>query len=613
MENLFINPGALWFASLSAAILVLYLLRLKRRRVEISSTLLWERSLEEFQANAPFQWLKKNLLLFLQLLLLALLVLSLARPFFTSRAFQGGKTVLLIDTSYSMLAKDGGKTRLDTAMDAARSLIRDMSRGEQTMIAALNHRPKVVAGFTPDKMELVRILPSLAGEMGGYADLSTALRLLQSISAQNVRIVLISDGGFDDIEESAIPEHVELEFISVAGPESNAGITGLSVSRTPAGEYELFAAISSTYPSAITRTIKLTANRETIDQRSIEIQPGGRAEIVVPGLPYIDVPLIIEIDGVDAFGEDNEAHVILPPKQVIPVTLVSETDILMESALANNPAFDVVRVPPSAATNPALYERPGVFIFNRVTPSNGILAPLLAINPGAAVGGVRIGETTVSPRVVDWDANSPVMQYISIQDLVIGEARAATLGQGARTLVDGTAGPLIVAGEENLIRYIAVLFDFAQSDFPFRAAFPIFLGNSITWLSKSAQGYDPFNAAVGKKWRFKFDEGIPQADLTSPSGGRIRLTAKAGQVGGIELNETGIWKLSAAGETVSISSNLLNVRESRLEHKNAFKIGGEKIEASSQAKSNREIYGWLILIAIFVLLGEWYIFHQRNL
>lgn len=520
--------------------------------------------------------------------------------------------MLLIDTSYSMLATDGGKSRIDRALDAARAIIRDMSLGEQTMIAALNHRPKIVAGFTPDKMELIKTLPLLTRELGGYSDLSSALKLLQTISAQKVRIVLISDGGFEDIDESALPEHVSLEYISVGGREQNAGITGLSVTRTPGAEYEIFAAISSTYERPLTRTVRLSAGWQTVDQRAIEIPPGGRAEIVVPGLQYTDVPLKLEIVEPDSFAADNEAYVILPPEQVIPVTLVSEPDVLIESALMNNPALDVVRVPPTAASNPSLYDRPGVFIFNRVSPAGGVQAPILVAGAGS-VGSLSLGEIIQSPKVVDWDRNSPIMRFVSIQDLVIGEARASQPGRGARVVVDGTQGPLIVAGEENLIRYIAVLFDFAKSDFPFRAAFPIFLNNSVSWLSKSAQGYDPFNAAVARQWRFKFDEGIPHADLRSPSGGFIRLTAKAGQVGGVELNEIGLWRLSAAGQTANISSNLLDERESRLEYKDSFKIGGEEVEGKRQAKSNREIYGWLIFIALLVLLGEWYVFHQRNL
>ncbi len=55
-------PINLAFALLSAAIVVLYLLRLRRTERTISSTLLWEESLRDAQANAPWQKLRQSLL-----------------------------------------------------------------------------------------------------------------------------------------------------------------------------------------------------------------------------------------------------------------------------------------------------------------------------------------------------------------------------------------------------------------------------------------------------------------------------------------------------------------------------------------------------------------------
>src|SRR5918999_6115673 len=84
------------------ALLVLYFLKLRRREVAISSTLLWRKAIQDLQVNAPFQRLRRNLLLLLQMLLLALLLLALARPVSNYRPGAGKMTVILIDRSASM-------------------------------------------------------------------------------------------------------------------------------------------------------------------------------------------------------------------------------------------------------------------------------------------------------------------------------------------------------------------------------------------------------------------------------------------------------------------------------------------------------------------------------
>src|SRR6478672_13869771 len=95
----FLNP---WTAALAGAIvipslLVLYFLKLRRREMAVSSTLLWKKAVQDLQVNAPFQKLRRNLLLLLQLLLLLFLCLALSRPVSNFSPGAGHLTVILID------------------------------------------------------------------------------------------------------------------------------------------------------------------------------------------------------------------------------------------------------------------------------------------------------------------------------------------------------------------------------------------------------------------------------------------------------------------------------------------------------------------------------------
>ena len=92
----FLTPLAFWLAALAIPIILLYMLKLRRKQVEVSSTLLWQQVLREQQANAPWQKLKRNLLLLLQLLILAALIFALARPAWQTRAVASGSVIVLL-------------------------------------------------------------------------------------------------------------------------------------------------------------------------------------------------------------------------------------------------------------------------------------------------------------------------------------------------------------------------------------------------------------------------------------------------------------------------------------------------------------------------------------
>src|SRR5437588_7546542 len=93
-------------AGVPVGIIALYFLKLRRRPIQVPSTLLWRRSLEDLHVNSLFQRLRKNLLLFLQLLAVILVMLTLAGPRIRGSSSQGERFVLAIDNSASMSASD---------------------------------------------------------------------------------------------------------------------------------------------------------------------------------------------------------------------------------------------------------------------------------------------------------------------------------------------------------------------------------------------------------------------------------------------------------------------------------------------------------------------------
>src|SRR5262245_26393402 len=102
-------------AAAGAAVLVLYILKLRRRPVAVPFSRIWERILRDKEATSLFSQLKRLLSLLLQLALLTLLLLALGDPRTAANLVEGRNVVVLIDASASMKAVDVSPSRLEAA------------------------------------------------------------------------------------------------------------------------------------------------------------------------------------------------------------------------------------------------------------------------------------------------------------------------------------------------------------------------------------------------------------------------------------------------------------------------------------------------------------------
>src|SRR5213075_2950620 len=139
----FLAPIGFAFAAAFPVVIVFYLLKRKRVIKLVSSTLLWQKFLAETQANAPFQRLRHNWLLLLQILLLTLVVLALARPYFAGSAKNSRLRVLILDASASMQAIDEKPSRFEKARGEALKVVDSLRDTEQAMIVLAGAQTEV--------------------------------------------------------------------------------------------------------------------------------------------------------------------------------------------------------------------------------------------------------------------------------------------------------------------------------------------------------------------------------------------------------------------------------------------------------------------------------------
>lgn len=307
------TPGIAWIAAAIAVptLLILYFLKLRRRNVDISSTLLWKKAIQDLHANAPFQKLRKNLLLFLQLLVLAAIILALAQPQMMSDRTTGELKIFMIDRSASMNATDGDPdstrtvTRLDRAKEFAIDEVDAMreaglfsdERADHAMVITYDANAIVLQQFTSDKDALRAAINSIeAGD--GPSRLGEAMQLAKSRKAARTfiddaggetegemrevegmtagppqQIHIFSDGRLADAGEvvPAVEDSVLYHAIGSAGAK-NIGITSVRAERSYENPVELtvFAAIEST--DAIERAVDVELRVDGVPVATKEIR-----------------------------------------------------------------------------------------------------------------------------------------------------------------------------------------------------------------------------------------------------------------------------------------------------------------------------------------------------
>src|SRR6476646_1289661 len=116
-------PLALAWSLLAIPIVIFYILKIRLRRVPVSTTIFWQQIFDAKRPRSLWQILRHLLSLLVQIVWLLLLVFALAEPFFTWEILQARRLILVVDNSASMRATDVTPTRLDAAKRLGKQLI----------------------------------------------------------------------------------------------------------------------------------------------------------------------------------------------------------------------------------------------------------------------------------------------------------------------------------------------------------------------------------------------------------------------------------------------------------------------------------------------------------
>jgi hypothetical protein len=467
MTFLAFGPGlaALLAAATSAIIVSLYLLKLRHRKVFISSSILWRRVLDERQAHSLWEKLRTIISMAVAVTIALLIVLSLARPQIEWLTGKNERIVIVLDTSPTMGTQTSyEKTRWQHTVVNAKSLLD--GGVPTTEFRILDTAGVTASAFTTDRKEVRDLIDTMSPK---------------SVDPQFPKV----DGGTSDVyfvsDGVAIhntPSYVKR--ISAFESANNVGITAFeirSIPSTPLG-YEAYLEVQNfgeatnaglTLTGAggqkISKTVRLGTRETYKDVFDLSQFPGGGIRAAIQAKD-------------DAFALDDVAFAYLPMKRQTRTMLVTKGNRYLETALKLDKYVDLTVVDPAN-----FRESPNIdaYIFDRFAPSTPPSRPALIFGTPAAPWLKPATAVIEKPEIVTWSENHPIMQHVPLHDVAI--ERAARIDAENLTVIAASKQtPLIVVSDKP--KWVMLTFDLQSSDFAFHVGFPVFIENVLAWFSR---------------------------------------------------------------------------------------------------------------------------------
>ncbi len=487
----FTTPLALLGLLFIPAVVAMYLLKLRRDETIVPSTMLWSRLMADVEANAPWQKLRRSLLLLLQLLLVAILAILAARPFLERPAGLARDVVVVLDTSASMGATDVGPNRLEAAKAAALDALRDLPTGGVVSLIAADRRARIVVNETTD---LGRIRQALDGieVSSSRGDLGDALELAGKLAARSgdAQILVATDGALAKPVVGTANVPAKVTVLPVGRERKNQAIVALAVRTAPSAvTRSVFVSVANLDLERAARRLEVWGDGGLIEVRDLQLDPQARSDVVIDDVPRDVATLELRLVGADPaatgapdqLAVDDHAWAVIPPDRPREILVVGVGDPYLETALSYLPNVRLFGILPTEYPDKAARADGtdwDLIIFEGSLPATLPRTPILAIGPTATSPLGTVAGTLANPGIGSLDPAEPILRYVDLSTTHIASAAKLTLPEWARTVIPGPAGaPRLYTGTRAGLPTAVLAFEPRETDLPLQVAFPILRAN----------------------------------------------------------------------------------------------------------------------------------------
>jgi hypothetical protein len=665
----FATPIAFALAAVAIPIVIFYILKVRLRRVPVSTNLFWKQIYDEKPPRSIWQYLRHLLSLLAQLLFVALLVLAVADPTLSWQLLRARRIVAVIDNSASMRVGDVAPSRFEAAIKAALATAEGLRFRDEMAIVLAGHEPEVVIGMSGHVPTLKRALRSIKVS-DNPTELEPAIALGQQLIGEHPhgQIVVFTDGcaqtsslipppsslsgeerGRESFSEERLPNGDVVSPKKTPDPElrvfgndktGNIGITQFQVRRSlidPLG-YEVLAVVKNASSQAVKGRLELELDGIPVDVLPLDLLPDGiftrslektslEGGVLVAKLTELVAAEDMVASAADkttdeaklnALTTDDQAWAVLPPREIQNVLIVSSGNLFLQKVFEANP---LVRVT-IAKEFPAAWPGNSIIVLHQNVPDKLPNGDLFIVDPLNNCDAWEVGESLANPIITEQDKGSPLMTHVRLDNVLMPEARQLKFTDQPHVLAGSLAGePVYAEVKRSGGKCLVLSVDINEGDLAFRTAFPIMVTNSLGWFAGQI-GELRESLATGSMT----EVGVADADVESASEFlllspslesqplTVRGTVDNPHLSIPSLDECGVWSIARgtsddAVPLIDLAVNLANDAETDL--RAPAELMTEEPQTLIAGWFTRPIWFYLTAIACLVTVTEWWLYQRR--
>lgn len=594
------NPlGFYAFASV-AVLIIIYLIRPRPKDVTIPSLMFLMRDTGATKQATFFRQFLSSLLFFIQLFALGLLALSLTWPLITTTYDSTAtNTVVVLDLSASMQAKDGFSTRFDEAVGVAKRSV----KGKTSIVLAENRPALALEGKSEERakslLETIQVTDT-------RTNLGDAIVLAGDLlKGEEGRVLVVSDfawtDGSDPIVVKRLLEAKDLvvDFVNVGNPRENIGIVDVKIDRLTTRVFlknfhrrEKAVTLAVDYEGGEDKKYAKTILPESVEIFEIESRGGVTT---------------FTIEDADDFMVDNTIWVSNPQREKIKALLITDTDdIFIKNALLASGNIDVTTTESVLAGTAFSENREGykIIVLGDVDPSN--LPPFFierdiktAVDKGASFiieANEKLAELETSDvmpvalgQLLGETAIFSSVENILTKDVTFGSVKQYynAFAPNNTVVIAATSdgSPIIALKDIGDGRVVYYGINDPKSDFKSAPSYPIFWNNLVNFLL-GIENLNNFNLKTGSIMSFENEKTI-----RTPTG-----TVKTSK---LILDNAGVYEIDGKKYT----ANLLSEAESNIAQETSIESSESDRYIAKRVEREKDVsLEWYLVVAAFALV-----------